>query len=610
MMQETSEVSGSDVASGRAINPLKYSLFLLYAAGAFCFAVTVVYLWKYLGAMAATSMWNDELYSIRYFSQQGLYTAWTDYHAPNNHILFNMLASFVPSGLAYSPLWARIISFAVVLWALVFFLRFSFKEGFFAGGMLAVGLLFLNTDTLDLTLQARGYGIVFAAAITQSVFLYYFLKNGDAGSRNGLLLSAFIGGATLPIYTPFAAIQCGLAFIMRPSWRFAFVAMAVGIAGILFYLPTATQILGAASGYAKNWGTHYATMESVWETLEFILVENVSPKYLIYASLVLGVIATLLKGWSYQLKMVLICLAAYVGFTAACLYLQTPLVRTTQFIVAPLAVGGTVLVSQLLRYNWGATVQTLVISAALAIIGYNGVQQIQNWRFVPIETWSQVADFSETIAPDQTTFHAPFRSWQLGVHLDDPGRIRTDLNEFAFRSGQMLAIDADFRDGVVFSGKAISDGALEFDFPQRRGGAVRVAFVPVRTGAIEAISVEGLKLDNIERATDSQSETRWTNGQHQTALPRESQVRFELQKEKSCVKLFWYGKNGDMPDRYRVSAELSDGRRISIAQRSSRLSRDLLMLDLIGLEAETVVFDIKPGNAKRYLSINEAWCGY
>ncbi|WOR16081.1 hypothetical protein RYZ27_05320 [Hyphomonas sp. FCG-A18] len=560
--------------------------------------------------MATTSMWNDELYSIRYFSQQGLYTAWTDYHEPNNHILFNMLASVIPSGLAYSPFWARIISFIAVLGALFFFLRFSFKEGFFAGGVLAVGLLFLNTDTLDLTLQARGYGIVFAAAITQSIFLYYFLKNGDAGSRNGLFISAFVGGATLPIYIPFAAIQCGLAFLLRPSWRFAFAGMVTGLAGIAFYLPTATQILGAASGYAKNWGTHYATMESVWETLEYILVENVSPIYLIYASLALGLIALLLKGWSYQLKMVLICLVAYIGFTAVCLYLQTPLVRTTQFIVAPLAVGGAVLVSQLFRYEWGATIQTLVISAALAVIGYNGVQKIRNWHFVPIEAWSQVARFSEAVAPDQVKFYAPFRNWQLGVHLDDPGRLRTELNETAFRSGQMLAIDANFQDGVFFSGKAITDEALEFDLSQRRGGAVRLAFVPVRTGALETISVENLRQDNVALAMDKQPDTRWTNGQHQTELPSQSTVRFKLLKERSCVKLFWYGKNGDMPQVYKVSAELRDGRRVSADHRSSRLGRDLLMLDLSGLEVESVAFDIKPGKAKRYLSINEAWCGY
>jgi hypothetical protein len=572
--------------------------------------VAAIYLWKYLGAMATTSMWNDELYSIRYFSQQGLYTAWTDYHAPNNHILFNMLASVIPSGLAYSPLWARIISFIAVLGALFFFLRFSFKEGFFAGGVLALGLLFLNADTLDLTLQARGYGIVFAAAITQSIFLYYFLKNGDAGSRNGLFISAFVGGATLPIYIPFAAIQCGLAFLLRPSWRFAFSGMATGFAGIVFYFPTAMQILDTASRYSRKWGTDYATMESVWETLEFILVENISPIYLIYVSLALGLIALLLKGWSYQLKMVLICLVAYIGFTAICLYLQTPLVRTTQFIVAPLAVGGAVLVSQLFRYEWGAAVQILVISAALAIIGYNGVQQIRNWHFVPIETWSQAARFSEAVAPDQVTFHVSFRNWQLGVHLKDPGRMRTELNETAFMSGQMLVIDTDFRDGVVFSGKAISDEALELDLSQRRGGAVRVAFVPVRTGAIKSITVEGLKQDNVALAMDKQSDTRWTNGQHQTELPRQSTVRFKLLKERSCIKLFWYSKNGDMPDRYKVSAELRDGRRVSANHRSSRLGRDLLMLDLTGLEVESVAFDIKPGKAKRYLSINEAWCGY
>lgn len=103
MVSQASENPNKPILFNHGSMVLMCGRYLQYAAALFCLIVAAIYLTKYAVAMATTSMWNDELYSIRHFSQQGIFTAWTDYHVPNNHILFNMLASFVPSSLAYAP---------------------------------------------------------------------------------------------------------------------------------------------------------------------------------------------------------------------------------------------------------------------------------------------------------------------------------------------------------------------------------------------------------------------------------------------------------------------------------------------------------------------------
>jgi hypothetical protein len=71
----------------------------------------VPFLWLMGRAMATTSLGNDELYTILQFSSRGPWVSWTDYHVPNNHVLFNLLNAVTPDTASLNSLRARFWSF-------------------------------------------------------------------------------------------------------------------------------------------------------------------------------------------------------------------------------------------------------------------------------------------------------------------------------------------------------------------------------------------------------------------------------------------------------------------------------------------------------------------
>lgn len=119
--------------------------------------------WRYV----ALDFWNDELYTLRYFACQSFAAVLTDYHVPNNHILFNALnrlyllligeTDFL--GLLQSPEKLRGLMFVyagLTLWG-----TWKLGERFFGPliGLLAVAITATTLPYLNFALQIRGYGL-------------------------------------------------------------------------------------------------------------------------------------------------------------------------------------------------------------------------------------------------------------------------------------------------------------------------------------------------------------------------------------------------------------------------------------------------------------------
>ena len=128
-------------------------------------------------------LWNDEIYTLKFFTLQPWDVTLWDYHVPNNHVFFNVLNHLVLSvldvdslkQLFLNPWITRLVPFISAIgtvWVL-YKLGELIKDkllGFLSGMVLLTTLAYVN-----FALQVRGYGLSVFLLIS-SVYLgcYYF----------------------------------------------------------------------------------------------------------------------------------------------------------------------------------------------------------------------------------------------------------------------------------------------------------------------------------------------------------------------------------------------------------------------------------------------------
>ena len=103
-------------------------------------------------------VWQDEAYTLIHFSGKGALHPFTDYHLPNNHILFSSLVSlFWNWG---DPLWhIRLTPFIIFALSLAVFATASVRLGGLPVGILSLFLFAFSSVTENFALQMRGYGL-------------------------------------------------------------------------------------------------------------------------------------------------------------------------------------------------------------------------------------------------------------------------------------------------------------------------------------------------------------------------------------------------------------------------------------------------------------------
>lgn len=148
--------------------------------------------------------WNDELYTLKKFVLVPFYKTITDYHAPNNHLFFNLLNNAYLKiigissldDLLGSPYKLRFLPFIYAL----FTGFFTYKVGqvFFkkSVGLLAVALLATTIPYYNFSLQIRGYGL---STLLLVMVIYYTLCYLKQPQRLHLYKIALL--TTLTIYT-------------------------------------------------------------------------------------------------------------------------------------------------------------------------------------------------------------------------------------------------------------------------------------------------------------------------------------------------------------------------------------------------------------------------
>jgi hypothetical protein len=258
-----------------AAGPARETGRLVEAAAAAAVAGTaLVFFLVYLLAMAGASLWTDELYGIVHFSARGPWTAWTDYHVPNNHILFSLLNALLPGRGSVDPLRARLFSFLAVPALLALVLVFFWRKGRWLAGAFAFQLLAANERVLDQTLQARGYGLQLLLAGGTAVALRAYLENGRRSALTMLAVLVVLGAFAVPPFLLFGGGIYLLLLVVRPRREVLFSGLLALAGAVAVHLPVLGSFLGQLTTYRTvgSGALEFATPAAVVESLRLYVL--------------------------------------------------------------------------------------------------------------------------------------------------------------------------------------------------------------------------------------------------------------------------------------------------------------------------------------------------
>ncbi len=572
---------------------------LLFAAAAVLAAALLA---QYISMMATTSLWMDELYTVLNFSAKGAWTAWTDYHVPNNHILYNVLNSGWPVAIAHEPVPARLLSFLAMGAVFVLLALLAVEARAWGGGALAMLLLATNTETLDLTLQARGYGLATLACLVQVTAAGRYLRQDHRGWLALTVAAAFVGGAALPVYILFAVPFCLGLLILRPRRDVAIAIGAAALLGAAFYAPTVRQIIAASSAYAEIWGTEYVSLDAVGGTFSYILPAGLGS--IAYAVLVAWAIGYgVLHADRPQRQFVALGVASVVLFVGLCLAMTTPLVRTTQFAaIVPLVLLVAVTGRRSIRPDTPRAIANGLLLAAAIPLCIIAADHLRDLRFKPIEAWREAAHAVDLAAPAEAPVFVTLRGHLLALYLRDPARVVDAFDAERFRRGALVVVDSDFRAKDRFSGTDHAPGAVDAIVPQVRGRRQIVSFVPPASEAF-AVTVTGARADGLERLHDGDSRTGWVARRTKSGRP----VVLDVAPEGTCARLLVLAGRGMLPDGIAVGVERNGALQALDGDRVGRAG-SLLVVDIGEPTARRVEIQFAPHASGRPLALDEVWC--
>lgn len=350
----------------------------------------IVLQWRYV----ALDFWNDELYTLRYFACASFAAVLTDYHVPNNHILFNALnrlyllligeTDFL--NLLQSPGKLRGLMFVyagLTLWS-------TWKLGarFFSPltGLLAVAITATTLPYLNFALQIRGYGL---SALWLVGLLYSTLSFHEKRSRGAAF--GIIGSAGALMYT----IPSNLYFILAVGlfwgiyWVRNMLHSGLHLRNKAFQVALLTAVglklalLAYAPVFGQVFNNPYVTYEPFkWSNLTYyapvVLGDFMGGRWWLLPFAVLGY-ALGRRHWLPQAQSVLLLLTVlvlpfllvYLLGNAAPKRIFIPLVPVFALL---LSIGIAAEVKELPRFRWQE------IIAVLLVAGYGIFHVFQGWQ--------------------------------------------------------------------------------------------------------------------------------------------------------------------------------------------------------------------------------------
>lgn len=191
------------------------------------------------------SFWEDEMRTVVSFVDRGpsaIFSA--DSYSINNHALFSFVAWLATGVMGTSEAVHRLGSVVPTLAAFAAVTWWTWRRFGPWSAVATLGVLSLSPEYLDLSRQARGYGLVLLAAAGMLVAVDGIERHGERRWWLVFLVSGLVGMWTLP-QTVLLFTAHGLVLLRRPLHRVRAVITvgAGGLLTLLFYAPVLGRML-------------------------------------------------------------------------------------------------------------------------------------------------------------------------------------------------------------------------------------------------------------------------------------------------------------------------------------------------------------------------------
>jgi hypothetical protein len=406
-------------------------------------AATFLCLWPEVKGMATTSLWCDELASIKWYSAKGPSFTMTHY-IPNNHIFFNLLNSVTPGHDRFNPLRARLWSVVFVALAFLIIIVSQALAGQLFEGSFQSFLFLANLSNLDLILQGRGYSVLAFAAVSCTVLTWDYFRRPAPTAVIGIALVVWLGTWSVPAFVFFGGALFLVLLIYTRDWRWLASGLFALSLSVLSYWPIRSAVLESSRTYAAQWGTQFATWTAISDIFSDYLCFGVSA-WLTFLIVTLVTVAFLSGHIEKPAEKASLCLGLAMLLTfAVCLKLQTTPKRTMAFTVVPFGFIATTLLARLLRsvaLRW----QRLGIMFGIAITALVFAGHVQKtFHFVPKEAWLETARTIEGRFPKGTEVFAQNGSEWLSVYLSPDYPLTKQFDTTRFVAAKQIVVDSSF----------------------------------------------------------------------------------------------------------------------------------------------------------------------
>lgn len=422
-----------------------------------CLVVLFITIWKSApnwNYMATTSLVEDEISSIAAYTSKGFVPAVTTYKLAKNHILFNVVNSFIPGASSTLPLRARLVSFLSVIGTFLLLVAYAWRRGWPLIGLVGAGLIVANDDAMLIVLQGRGYGMLCFFAMAGCIAFAEWLRSRRTRWLVVLGASCVLGTYTLPFYVIFGGSLLLFAYFHRPSkdtFQAGFVSL---VAIVMLYLPVATSVFGVFNSYDEQYGDTFVSgfnsIKGVFQALQYYIPDNCL-QVTLPVCLAIGLLGVMYLTIGERIRRYdRVAFAgvalAVMAFFLFCLVLGTVPIRVAAYLTAPMAF------LTVLAFGTLFDEAPFFALRPLPEIAFVLVGSVMLWRSeaaapsLAKQNWREIGIFIEHAFPTQTRIwtggnHGKQLQWNLASRRKPE---EDALDREALAGGKLVAVESAY----------------------------------------------------------------------------------------------------------------------------------------------------------------------
>ena len=220
-------------------------------------------------------IWQDEAYTFFRFANKGFWYPFTDYHVPNNHVLFSAILSkwWEPGD---SLIYLRSLPLAILIVSLLLTAIAAERLGGILVAILTTVMFSASNITENFALQLRGYSVSWLPVTAILLVMPLFAQYGNWYLAVIYLFAATASVAIMPTNMLICLVFMlwGLVQVMnhqevqmRTRLYRALVIILGPFLGLIIYVPVWEQFVSHSHNYISSWSKLAVLQHWVWASL-------------------------------------------------------------------------------------------------------------------------------------------------------------------------------------------------------------------------------------------------------------------------------------------------------------------------------------------------------